>query len=318
MAKDNFKEFNIRDSPFHEEYNIKTGKNLGGVKIHPDKYNLLKKHFEGIYEKEAMTKGIRMIIDDYLDRLCLTKGIFNHLEAVMLIPKTDDIEDLEAQSQIIAIINTKSDFNKNYNHIHHFKDWTGIVFELHPFNKVKFGYVLEIFKNTIDSCVYNTSKEDMESFESFKQRQAELYPDLDIDDCYFVRFPLNNHMDNIHHGAAFHYNSWKNNHLGGYIFIDVLEGKKSEKFFIIDWFYLSEISSKIRADFQFIPKDLFMDNVRNSSSPELDSDKEDFIMLQLKSYFDGEYMKEYLDKIEKNILFKFSVIRNLKEEYYDE
>ena len=38
MAKDNFKEFNIRDSPFHEEYNIKTGKNLGGVKIHPDKY----------------------------------------------------------------------------------------------------------------------------------------------------------------------------------------------------------------------------------------------------------------------------------------
>lgn len=308
MVKTNFKEFNIKESPFHEEYDGK--KEPFNVRIEPNAKKLLTKHFDEIYEKDGLSIGIRNIIYDYLDKLCLKKKIFNHLEAVMLIPKSDDIDVMESQSQIISVINIKSDFNKNFNHYRRFGAEMDAVYGLSFFNEDNFHYVMEMFKNTIDSCVYNTSKEDLKSFDSFKQRQAELYPDLDLDDCYFIRFPLNNLMDNVNQGKSVHYKSWKNNHLGGYILTDVIQN--SSKFLLIDWYYLSEISSQIRVDFQFVPEDYFMDNFIMDSYLFDVTVNDDFyigderIFYAFNSYFDGDYTKTQLKKLKEELLSRLS------------
>ena len=312
MVKINFKQFQIKESPFHEEYGGK-GKPIN-VRLESDALKLLEGHFKDVYDKDAMTKGIRSIIYDYLDRICLKKRVFHHLEAVMIIPKTDDIDKIETQSQIIAVINTESDFNNNFNHNKGFYADSGAIFELKEFNWLNFNYTLEMFKNTIDSCVYKTSKEDFKSFDSFKQKQAEIYPDLDLDDCYFVRFPLNNYMDNINYGKSVHYKSWKNNHLGGYVLTDAIPDLK--KFLLIDWYYLSEISSQIQIDFQFVPEDFFVDCALESS--DFDSkhdysfyDGDDDILKSMASYFDGDYRQSYLKNLEAELTLRLSFVRDL-------
>lgn len=316
MAKEHFKEFNIKESPFHEEYGGKK-EPMGMVRIHNDKIKLLKKHFNSVYGKGGMTIGVERIIDDYMDRLCLKKGIFNHMEVVMLIPKSDDIDDLQAYSEIIGLINTESDFNKNFNHTQKFKD-SGVIYELRTFERKGFHYVLEMFKNSIDSCAFKTSKEDLESFESFKQRQAELYPDLDMNNCYFVRFPLNNYMDNFNHGKSVHYKSWKNNHLGGYVLVSAFENE--EKFLLVDWYYISEILSQIRIDFQFVPKHYFMETIMSAHRFDDKSDNEFYhdedkriISEELNVSFDKEYMDSFLEGIENDLIARLGLVRSLRQ-----
>ena len=310
MVKTNFKGFNTKESPFHEEYGGR--KEQISVRMENDAIQFLIKHLEEVYGKDGKSIGIRQILYDYLDKLCLNKRIFNHLEAVMLLPKTDDLDDLESQSQIIAIINTKSDFLMNFNHIRGFGEDMDAIYEMSDFNEVNFHYVLEMFKNTIDSCVYMTSKEDFESFESFKQKQAEIYPDLDLDDCYFVRFPLNNLMDNANQGKSVHYKSWKNNHLGGFILADALHDRFN--FLLIDWYFLSEISSEIRVDFQFVQENyltetLMMDSyyfdVKVNNSFYMD-DKT--VFYAFSPYFDKNYRENQLKELKNKLISQLEFI----------
>ena len=310
MAKVKFKQFNTKKSPYHDEYNG-TKKPIN-VRLENDAIKLLDKHFKDIYEKDGMSNGIRSIIYDYLDRLCLKKQTFKHLEAVMLIPKGDN-DEMEEKSQIIAVINTESDLNNIFNHDQRFYE-NKAIFELKNFNEGNFNYVFEMFRNSIDSCVYDTSKEDLKSFQSFKLKQAQLYPDLNLDDCYFIRFPLNNYLDNVHHGKAVHFKSWKNNHLGAYVFVDPLENIK--RFVLIDWYYLSEISSQIVIDFQFAPEEFFIDCTMEANDFDFKhgdflSDDDGNIYDALGEAFDDDFQQNKLKLMEADLEYKLNAVRRL-------
>ena len=48
-----------------------------------------------------------------------------------------------------------------------------LTYELKEFNQGNFYQVLEMLKNTKESCLFKTKKEDLKSFETFKARQSE-------------------------------------------------------------------------------------------------------------------------------------------------
>ena len=269
MAKIKYKIFEVENSPFKEDYH---GRKMPlNVRLEEDARKLLKEHFEGIYGKrkkdEAMTKGMTKLCHDYLETLCIERKNYNHLEVIMLIPKSIELEELDDKSQIIAFINTKYDFENLHHHVRRFEGDYELTYELKEFNEGNFYYELEMLKNTKESCIFKTKKEDLKSFQLFKSRQAELYPDLDLDDCYFVRFPLNNFMDNQKEGVNHHYKIWKNNHLGAFVFHYLNDNV--ELLLLIDWYYLAEVRQEVKIDYQFVPEDFFVESLMESGDDKI-------------------------------------------------
>lgn len=326
MAKQyDFITFRAMESPFRKEYHdykehlkskaiYKKKKrwempNAKTFRLNPYIQDELENHFK----KSNMnwTEGMSLIIHDYLDRVCLQRRTFNHLEVMMLIPKTDNLDELVNKSKIISFINTETDFNEYYQH-KAFDGEYNLVYELKPFDKLNFP--LNIIRETKGQCVINTSKEDCDSFEAFKQRQKELYDDIDLDDCYFVRFPLNNYLDSFENGE-YHHDSFKKDHMGIYVFQDpyvkINKGKDYERkiFFVIDWHYLSDIS-KIEFDFGFGE----IDGIINWINRYRHEDEEDYAdLIQALNYaFSDDFSQMKMANAEKDYLRKLKILRSLQ------
>ena len=300
-----FRRFNAKESPFHKEYDDKKEKidaRLSG-KAQKD----LKKHFEGLYDmkgKGAFSKGIQMICHDYLDKLCFEKKIFEHLEVIMLIPKTDNIKELEVKSQIIAFVNHDIDF-KDYYISNHREGENYLAYDLMNFNENNFP--MNLLKETVDSNVIHTPRESLNSFHVFKQRQAQLYQELDIDDCYFVRFPLNNYLDKNLNGQ-FHHSTFKGNHIGLVLLEDILADRKI--FMIVDWFYESEFSNYISIDYQFAEGEDLLDWIKK----DYDGEESAMVRSAFQRFYDNEYRQSRLDILEADLMKKLAIVRSLRND----
>lgn len=299
-----FQRFHAKQSPFYKEYNDKADKL--DVRLSKKAQNDLKKHFEGIYGKGkgAFSKGIQSICQEYLDKLCFERKIFEHLEVIMLIPKTDNLKALEVKSHIIAFVNHDIDFEEHYISSHR-KGEDYLTYDLTDFNEVNFP--MNLLKETIDSHVIYTPKELLDSFHRFKQRQGELYQELDIDDCYFVRFPLNNYLDTYIDGQ-FHHKTFKGNHIGLILLEDIIADRKL--CMIVDWFYESEFSNQIAIDYQFAEINELLNWIKS------DYDEEDSAMVRtaLKRFHDDEYRQSRLKILEDALMEKLAIVRSLQND----
>ena len=239
----------MNKSPFHE--NVKDGKSKSiSFRLPIEAHDKLMKYFEANYDYNAKTKGMNELCFKKLDMICDERKSFNNLECFMLIPKyTNDIDKLSIASQIIAIVNTDCDFIEGFNHQHSFNDEYKIDYTMQDFTIENFP--MEVIANTKNSCVYRTNKKDLNSFHTFKNRQSELYHDgrfdevedilnLNVDDCYFVRFPLNNYLD-VYRDGQYQIKSFNDFHQGLYAFYD-LEAH-SYLYCIIEWSYSQEMNS---------------------------------------------------------------------------
>ena len=320
-----FKSFYAKESPFHKEYEYKQGQNAPTLRINPNITRELKNHFEE--SNMTWTDGMSLIIHDYLDRLCLQRQTFNHIEVIMLIPKTDDLDELNNKSKIIAYINTKTDFNEYYEH----KGFDGeynLVYELKPFDELNFP--INLLRETKNSCLINTPKEDCESFERFKESQKKLYSDLeddegndeglDLDDCYFVRFPINNYLD-IKKNGAYNHDFLRKDHLGLYVFHDPLikvNDLNSERKILcfIDWHYLADVS-RIEYDFEFHDGVGLINWIQNLYH---DEDKDYFNQLSQAIYYavGDDFTKLRLSLIEKDLLEKLEIVRSIQAQFSDD
>ena len=161
----NFKGFHMKQSPFHEE--TKANKEMVSFRLEEDVIEKLEKHFKEVYDEKS--KGYKELCHKKMDSLCLDRKTFNHLEVFMLIPKTEDIDELERKSQIIAVINTECDFRENYIHHVGFTKEYNISYELQDFNQRNFP--LNILINTKDSCVHKVDKGSLNpSFNYFREQ----------------------------------------------------------------------------------------------------------------------------------------------------
>jgi len=304
LMETHFQRFHARQSPFHKEYKDKTEKI--DVRLSVQAQKDLKKHFEGLYgnKKGAFSKGIQSICHDYLDKLCFERKIFEHLEVIMLIPKTDNIKALEVKSHIIAFINHDIDFEEYYISSHR-KGEDYLTYDLMDFKEENFP--MNLLKETEDSAVIFTPKEELNMFSNFKRRQGQLYQELDIDDCYFVRFPLNNYLDKNLNGQ-FHHHTFKGNHIGLILLEDIIADRKL--FMIVDWFYESEFSNRIVIDYQFADGDELLNWIKNS----YDDEDSAIVRAAFQRFYDNEYRQSRLKILEDDLMKKLAIVKSLQND----
>ena len=305
MSSDtNFKGFHMKQSPFHEE--SKESGEMVSFRLEKDVKEKLERHFREVYDEQS--KGYKNLCHRKLDSLCLERKTFNHLEVFMLIPKTEDINELENKSQIIAIVNTECDFQDFYVHNLGFDDDYNLSYELQDFNQTSFP--LNILLNTKDSCVHKIDKSCLKSFPIFKMELDRVYHssfngdyfDIDVNDCYFVRFPLNNYLDEWKEGQYQH-ETFRENHIGAYVFQDVQNGLKLYCF--IDWYYLADFDLNVHLDFQFVSDKHF---IFEGSKSDDDEFKE-----AMKEAMSDKARKEHLLKFKEQLETNLSFIDDLLE-----
>lgn len=312
-----FRTLPMNKSPFHDEKlsdgNLDKRKTVRFTNYEFDRLNT---YFEN--NDMEFSQGIRSLCYDKLDTICNERKTFNNLEVIMLIPKVNkdkiDLSDVESAvkeyyhildtySEIIAVINTECDFKRDFNHLRKFNDDYNLVYEAKEFNQKNFP--MHILQNTKESKVYRTNQSTLNSFHSFKDRQSELYPNLNVDDCYFVRFPLNNYLDEFRSGQ-FQQIVFSNYHEGAFVF-EIEIGLKYYCF--IDWSYFRDTDS-ISFEFCFSSQDDFSNEIFKSTDVKL-----------IKAAFhvvNGEYGKERLKVIKSELLSQIETIDEMLEDYSKE
>lgn len=307
----------MRKSPFHEDYvsNTKTDKRPT-IRIPIEAYDQLNNYFEK--NNLDFSKGIRSLCYDKLDTICNERKTFTNLEVFMLIPKmsipyphdedfdvekfTDNYFDiLEAKSEIIAVVNTEVDFRSGFNHAHSFDEIENykLSYEMKDFNAENFP--MEILQNTNERCVYRTNENALNSFDSFKARMSAVFPNLDVNDCYFVRFPLNNYLDEFRNGQYMQ-RAYSDFHESVNVFEAVHGAIKYYCF--INWDYSSE-SRNISFETYFGDETMFINDVYQTKDKEL--------INSALSIVDGEDRRKRLENYKARLEDEVSFLNSLLE-----
>lgn len=314
----------MKKSPFHEDYvsNPKSDKRPT-IRIPIEAYNQLNNYFEE--NNLDFSKGIRSLCYDKLDTICNERKTFNNLEVFMLIPKMNlpypydenfDINSfqknfyhiLTTYSEIIAVVNTECDFKNNFNHIRSFNDDYVLCYQMEDFKAENFP--LHILQNTNESKVYRTHEGALNSFHSLQNRLGEVFHDsndfsLDVNDCYFVRFPLNNYLDEFRSGQ-YQQEAFSNTHEGVYVF-EAFDGA-IRHYCYIDWDYSKE-NENIAFEIYFTDEASFLDDVYKTRDKKL--------IHSALAIIDGENRRKRLEDYKYRLLGEVSYINMLLEENSD-
>ena len=201
-------------------------------KIPKSAYDDLMKYFRG----QGLNKsdGFNQLVHDKLAMINTSRRtIFNHIEMIMLIPRTEDLDELDEKSRIIALYNTKTDFIDEFNYEEGFNKSLNYQYDLRDFDEIFFP--MGIINSTKESQVKGVNQKDLWNWESFYERLDELY-DLKSNEWYFVRCPLNNYLD-VNREGQFQHPQYRGDHLGIYIF-DYFNEKRIYLF--LNWDYSHE------------------------------------------------------------------------------
>lgn len=258
----NYQVLRMNKSPFYKEsHHIKYKKGVKQIKpnfkISPTAYNDLMRYFKANGLNE--TDGFRQMVWDKLAMINTfnQRRVFNNLELIMLLPKTDDRTELEDKSRIIALYNTDCDFKEGFNHRKGFDKSFNYQYDLRPFGEGFFREEMNIINSTKDSPVPQVSQGDLSRWETFFQRLDDLNKEegwnLNLRNCYFVRCPLNNFLDVKRDGQYQSDLNSKNNHDGIYVFDDF----KRRLYCIINWSYSGE-SENIGFNLEFLNPNEFL------------------------------------------------------------
>ena len=219
-------------------------------------------------EENNLTKAFNDIALEKLDIICRERKSYQDLNIMMLIPKTDDIDELNKKGEIIGFFNIDdiSDLNQDLLVRDESDDTIRIIDNLH-------SHSLESYYNIIKyinpSC-FRFDMNDVSSFDDFKIRLNKAYPNIELDNSYFIQIELNNYFD-IFRDGEFQSYLLNNTHIGAYAFIDYRinndgESNNRKLYCIIKWSYTSNI---LNIDFDFVDEisfnsNLKIDNVRDN------------------------------------------------------
>ena len=217
-------------------------------------------YYDGIYGKEnTPTKSFNDLAIEKLDNICRERKAYQNLNIMMLIPKTDDLEELNKKSEIIGFftINDVSELNQDLLIRDDADDKIMIRNKLSYYN---FEQLYNFVKYINPKC-FNFDMNDVSSHDDFKIRLNKAYPKTDLSNAYFVQFELNNYFD-IFRDGEFQSHLLNNTHIGAYAFFDYGNVQDKNKinrklYCIIQWNYNSNI---LNLDFTFMSNNQFMRN----------------------------------------------------------
>lgn len=295
----NYRTFSMEQSPFHKERDLQGKTELVSFRLPKEAYHDLMNYFEGVYEDNAKTRGFKQISLNALDKICSERKTYNNLEVYMLLPKSDDIDVLNSCSQIIGFIDTEVDFNSSFNLVSVFNDDYNLVYDVRDF--VESEFPMGIFSNTKEPRIYRTNWDTLYSFDLLVYRLNELF-DLDVEDCSFVRFPLNNYLDVCRDGQ-YQNQSFNYEHQGAFVFNDVYTNNKY--YCTVSWYYSNNAMTF----------DFFFETVEDFSQ-QIYSRKDKKLINALNDVIIDKNRKEKLLTIRKGLANDLSYIDDLlKEEF---
>ena len=240
----------------------------------------------------SKSEGFNQMVSDKLAMINTSKRtVFNQVEAIMLIPRCNNLERLNDESRIIALINTEADLIDGFHHQGAFNKSFNYQYELMPFYEDFFP--MDLINATKESQVKRVNMGDLKHWDSLYARLDELYG-LDGTEWDFVRFPLNNYLD-INREGQFQSPRLRGDHRGVYIFDDF---NRKRLFCIIDWSYSLE-NKNIIFDVEFIPMLEFMPIIEKADFKPL---RESYGNLRNSDY-DKRKLKEMIENEERMLDF---------------
>lgn len=302
----------INGSPFykksyHEEYKHGDAQISKSVRIPKTLYNDLEEYRKGMGFEDFSAVVKNILIEKMESLNTFKRTCFNNIECIMLIPKTSTIKDLDAQSEIITLYNTDLDFfDSYYNHEEGFKKTPfNILYDLQSFDDDSFPTNILLMLNRSDA-IFGIQQKDMLNWDALvnelekKQKENLLNPDLNLRDCYFVRFPFNNYLD-VKLEGQYQHSVLKEWHEGIYIFD---EFGFRRLYLLFRWAFSDGL---IRTNFHFIPQTEFMRIIQDADEGNLrktyenlkhsDFDRAELDELIAENERHGEFLKRLRSKI---------------------
>lgn len=210
--------FQIDKSPFKFERDYHAKSVSKSFRLPQDVYDELMDYYYSIHgEENNLTKAFNDIALEKLDIICRERKSYQDLNIMMLIPKTDDIDELNKKGEIIGFFNIDdiSDLNQDLLVRDESDDTIRIIDNL-PSHSLESYY--NIIKYINPSC-FRFDMNDVSSFDDFKIRLNKAYPNIELDNSYFIQIELNNYFD-IFRDGEFQSYLLNNTHIGAYAFID--------------------------------------------------------------------------------------------------
>lgn len=252
-------------------------------------YNDLINYFKG--KGWDKSEGFKNILTDHLQLINTSqRTIFNNTELIMLIPRTSNLTELNSYSKIIGLFNPDIDFSSSYTYKNGFKRTFNIRYGLNHFMEGIFP--LEDFSMMNESRLFGIQLRDLIDWNSFYEKMSAIYDDLDLDKCYFVRFPLNNYLD-VKREGQYQHPQYMGKHQGIYTFDDM--GYRGA-YMILEWRY---DSGMINLKFNFIPRDEFQHILRKSDFNPLNNALTDL----MQSEFQRKELEESIEDVKQHLAF---------------
>lgn len=232
-----FIDFEVRDSPFHKidgfmKTNRQTSKSVR-TDLSPEDYEIIEEYImqrdpdfdpDKRNNKFDTSKFVRELLMDFFNNITLEKNSFEDMYFVMLLPREfDDPEDLEIDGEIVGVIqDPESFYNANpFNYYKGKRNNFNFIFNIEEFNERNYNDLLYLYhgKDPLFTCVDKSIQHD---FVKVKTRLSEVYHELDLDNCYFTIFNINNYLDVLNKGQYTHGASMFH-HEGVLVFLDAFD-----------------------------------------------------------------------------------------------
>lgn len=309
-------QFSMTQSPFYKNRNLNGKTQSISFRIPIEVHDDLKEYFGGLHDENPITNGLKDFSINILNHVCSERKIFSKLNLVLLIPKTDDINELNEKTEIIGFFNDDIDYVKSLNTENYIGDIPDyeIRYDLAPFEE-KYSFVshfiVEVIQNTKIGSFYRIHNPSITSYGLLKEKLSELYPNLDLDECYIVLTHLNNYFDEFRNGQ-YQSKEYNNYHDGAYVFTDY--DAKRKLYCCISWIYSSDFEN-ITFDIKFIKELVFDTMVFNTEDKDFLNkyekilNNEDLLdsllenrerILEIKEMFDFEGRLANIDDLLKN------------------
>ena len=297
--------FSMTQSPFYKNRNLNGKTQSISFRIPIEVHDDLKEYFSGLHDENPITNGLKDFSINILNHVCSERKIFSKLNLILLIPKTDDVCELNKKTEIIGFFNDDIDYLKSLNTENYIGDVPDyeIRYDLAPFEKnisYTSNFIVKVIQNTKIGTFYKIHNPSITSYDKLKEKLGELYPNIDLDECYIVLTHLNNYFDEFRNGQ-YQSNAYNNYHDGAYVFTDYDEKRKL--YCCISWIYSSDFEN-ITFNVKFMNEIEFTTNVFHSED-------EDF-----KNKFDKILTNEdFLDSLLKNreLILEIKEMFNLEE-----
>ena len=196
-------EFELKTSPFHKIDEFKPAKSGERVSVRtdiaPEDYRFVEKY---INNREGFdnSKFVKELIKDFLNNFALDKRSIDDIYFILLLPKTQDPEDMEIEGEIVGLIEDENAFyTGNPLKYHKTKNEFNFIFYLDEFNERGYKDLLMLYHGK-EALFFDVSKDIQHDFLKVKKRLSEVYHEIDLDECYFTLVNINNYLDVLNEG----------------------------------------------------------------------------------------------------------------------